>query len=292
MVLQPSTKKKPGKPLSNDVTSAMEDICAYLEQNAGECQFTLKQLMDKIEGDYKPSYSTVKRRLKEKYHHDVFIFEKVGTECIVCFRNKPLLIDANKEKEKLTVLKEAAALLVNDIRSQVYDLTSYPPSERFLEDVDAAIPESLRFFLSELIYKSKKGSLEQWARKCTAIAHAIASAVRPRSFYSSVLIGVGVYIYKKFGSRHLVDVLSALGFSASYAEVCTYEISSINQPERRILPCGFIQFAFDNADFNVNTLNGRNTFHAMGGIQCVTPANAIEPHIAIYRDTNKKSAAL
>lgn len=89
MVLQPSTGKKPGKPLSNDVTSAMEDIYAYLEQNAGECQFTLKQLMDKIEGDYKPSYSTVKQRLKEKYHHDVFIFEKVGTQSILKydFRN-------------------------------------------------------------------------------------------------------------------------------------------------------------------------------------------------------------
>ncbi|ELT88628.1 hypothetical protein CAPTEDRAFT_216340 [Capitella teleta] len=33
---------------------------------------------------------------------------------------------------------------------------------------------------------------------------------------------------------------------------------------------GFFQFVFDNADFNVVTISGHNTFHSMGGIGCVT----------------------
>lgn len=37
----------------------------------------------------------------------------------------------------------------------------------------------------------------------------------------------------------------------------------------------FSQFIFDNADFNVNTLDGHSTFHAMGGIMAVTPRNAV-----------------
>lgn len=39
---------------------------------------------------------------------------------------------------------------------------------------------------------------------------------------------------------------------------------------------GFTQFVFDNADFNVATLTGHNTFHAMGGIACVTPPSTVD----------------
>lgn len=34
------------------------------------------------------------------------------------------------------------------------------------------------------------------------------------------------------------------------------------------------QMVYDNADFNIQTLDGRNTFHTMGGI-CVTPKSAV-----------------
>lgn len=37
----------------------------------------------------------------------------------------------------------------------------------------------------------------------------------------------------------------------------------------------FLQFVFDNADINVRTLDGHNTFHAMGGIMCVSPPKKI-----------------
>ena len=33
---------------------------------------------------------------------------------------------------------------------------------------------------------------------------------------------------------------------------------------------------FDNADFNVATLNGHNTFHSVGGIACITPPGVVE----------------
>lgn len=32
---------------------------------------------------------------------------------------------------------------------------------------------------------------------------------------------------------------------------------------------GFNQFVFDNVDFNVCTIDGLNTRHAMGGIRCI-----------------------
>jgi hypothetical protein len=75
--------------------------------------------------------------------------------------------------------------------------------------------------------------------------------------------------------RQLINVLSALGFSSTYNETALFELSTIMCPDSEIERSGFCQFVFDNADFNINTLDGLGTFHAMGGIQCVTPAKAV-----------------
>ena len=42
-----------------------------------------------------------------------------------------------------------------------------------------------------------------------------------------------------------------------------------------------LSVCFDNADHNVNTIDGVKTFHAMGGMMCVTPSSLIssEPEI-------------
>lgn len=48
----------------------------------------------------------------------------------------------------------------------------------------------------------------------------------------------------------------------------------------------FSQFVFDNTDFHVCTLDGLNTFHSMGGIQCITPSSSVERGTRIPRWTN------
>lgn len=54
----------------------------------------------------------------------------------------------------------------------------------------------------------------------------------------------------------------------------------------------FSQFIFDNADFNTQTIDGHNTFHAMGGIHCISPANAVTSDQPIARVLKKPSADL
>ena len=49
------------------------------------------------------------------------------------------------------------------------------------------------------------------------------------------------------------------------------------KPDNTVIE-GFMQFAFDNADFNMNTLDGHDTFHTMGGIRCVIPAMTLKEH--------------
>lgn len=91
-----------------------------------------------------------------------------------------------------------------------------------------------------------------------------------------ITTGISVYIHRKFGSKLLLDVLSKVGLCAPYSEALRYQASSL-----AITTCvpeeSFCQYVFDNADFNVNTIDGRNTFHQMGGIQCVTPNSVILP---------------
>uniref|UniRef100_A0A0K8SXV5 Uncharacterized protein n=1 Tax=Lygus hesperus TaxID=30085 RepID=A0A0K8SXV5_LYGHE len=63
-----------------------------------------------------------------------------------------------------------------------------------------------------------------------AIDHSLICVTRPRSFTSPILLGIGTLLYRKYGSRHLVDILSAMGFSSSYGEVRKLEMSSLQQP--------------------------------------------------------------
>ena len=88
-----------------------------------------------------------------------------------------------------------------------------------------------------------------------------------------LLLGILVYMHRKFGSKLLIDLLSKLGLSHSYNDAITYENSSltVDVPEDGD---AFHQFVFDNADYNVNTLDGLNTFPQMGGIQCLTASAA------------------
>lgn len=62
-----------------------------------------------------------------------------------------------------------------------------------------------------------------------------------------------------------------------------YEDSCAFRPARNILPHAFSQFVFDNADFKSNTIDGKITFHAMGGIQCITPSDSIEADTSLPR---------
>jgi len=49
----------------------------------------------------------------------------------------------------------------------------------------------------------------------------------------------------------------------------------------------FVQYPFDNADFNTRALDGYKTFHCMGGIRCVTPATAISLNTSVVKRLRK-----
>ena len=79
-----------------------------------------------------------------------------------------------------------------------------------------------------------------------------------RSFLSPILLGVGSFLYRKFGSKNLISILSALNSYRRTMKLwnCKHLVyifhSEINIE-------GFCQFVFDN--FNIHTPDGYNIFY-------------------------------
>ena len=74
-------------------------------------------------------------------------------------------------------------------------------------------------------------------------------------------------------------------------------MSALQHPTEKPKTDSFTQFVLDNADVSICTIDGLNTFHSMGGIECVTTTPPNDPtsdhdHIRIgrscFRLTNHK----
>ncbi|CAG9771348.1 unnamed protein product [Ceutorhynchus assimilis] len=73
----------------------------------------------------------------------------------------------------------------------------------------------------------------------------------------------------------------------SYYDAIMLKLSAIYHPQEPPPTDTFTQFIFDNnADFNVVTLDGLNTYHSMGGILCITPAGSVPVGKEIKKLTN------
>lgn len=96
-----------------------------------------------------------------------------------------------------------------------------------LDGINEEIPKTLSHFLKEIILKNRKGEVDHLKTKCTSISHAIMSSIRERSFSSQLLLGLSVFLHRRYGCKKLLDVLSNLGFAASYSNTLLYEVSAV-----------------------------------------------------------------
>ena len=78
------------------------------------------------------------------------------------------------------------------------------------ESVRKDIPSQLGSFLSG-VNKTKSNDTQSVPyRQKAAISHSIIYACRPRSFISSIMLSLSIYVYKKIESRVLVDIFCSL----------------------------------------------------------------------------------
>lgn len=275
---------------------AFEKLCDYLEEN-DECQYDLKELQNKfiqLSPEVEP-YTDIhlKRKLIQRYGNSLNCAVLPGKRSVICFSGATTNILSenwyknrncdNKAQEELRLIKTAAAIVRREIKSKSYDYSHFPTIEEICKGGSELVPEALNVLISEIIQPtSKRQTLEDMQRtkqiserKKTAICHSIITATRPRSFLSPVQLGTAVSLHRKFGSKVLIDMLCNLGVCVPYKEVLKYE-RSVTSQEGTIIENGYVQYVFDNADYNVHTLDGHNTFHVMGGIACITPKTALQ----------------
>jgi len=141
---------------------------------------------------------------------------------VVCFRDSGNKIinkawygnrAKNEEEERIRIVVKAMEILRQDIQSQVYSIDTYPLSDDFLKN-PGTILQSLTFFLEGLLLAKIK-RIEETKRKCVALGNSIIGIVRPRTFVSPLLCSLSLLIYRKYASRHLIDLLANSGLCAS-----------------------------------------------------------------------------
>lgn len=272
-----------GRPCDPELTNLINYISEYMSTNTEECQFQLTKIIDSFGGSTFSDRHVI-QKLEEKFGSDIIVTHLQNRSPTVCFKDtgEKILSDTfytsrkeNDADERLRIVTAAAKIIREDIRSTAYETTEYPPVQEFFKNASNDIPESLKTFLDIIILKNKKPeNHEKYTPKILSIAHAIISAVRPRSFLSCIQTGLSCFLLKRFGSKDLLNLLSSLGLCASYNEANVFESSCLLNPEREnICTSGcFGQYVFDNVDHNVITIDGKGTLHAMAGIECFTPA--------------------
>ncbi|CAG4953804.1 unnamed protein product [Colias eurytheme] len=182
------SEQKKNDQRKKNIDKAMEDVFAFLDENSDRRKFSISDLMKSIKADYIPQKRTIKKRLKEKYKDDILFFNKIGQDTIVCFKdfvyramstrspteNNDHEIKSKKssnkkndnQDERLQKVRDAAAIILEDIRSQ-----------NETNDVPTVIPETLSVLLSEIMCQSKRKSLLAQG-KCISMARSIVAATR------------------------------------------------------------------------------------------------------------------
>ena len=132
----------------------------------------------------------------------------------------------------------------------------------------AFLPESLRVLLQGMI-KSKGSKM-----KIASIGQTIMQAARPRVLLAPLQFGLGVQMHHHFASRFLIDSLHHHGFCCSYNEIQQFERYAALSHKTDIpnYTAQSVQYAADNVDHNVQTIDGNDKLHGMEMIAVVTPA--------------------
>lgn len=97
-----------------------------------------------------------------------------------------------------------------------------------------------------------------------------------RQIHTPITLGLAILIHHDFGSKTLINELSAMGHCVSYTEVRHFLTSEaadqISRTEQGIyIPTGLsgvgiVDAAIDNFDQNEDTLDGKHTTHAMASV--------------------------
>lgn len=109
----------------------------------------------------------------------------------------------------------------------------YPDIDDMKDEGKNLVPLTLTAFTDILISTKIQPTPESITLKRTFINHSI-SAMRPCSFLSPLHLGLSVNLYRYNGSRHLIDVMHAVGECSSYKEATNFLNCAVNSPRSTV----------------------------------------------------------
>lgn len=137
----------------------------FFNNHNEECQFTFSEIVATFEDDAPVWSSYLKAKLTKHFDKDlvvhqmdkdiIFTYRKVKKILAEHFKNDK---QNNSEEGRLKLVETAAQIIYEDIKARVYPLDSYEVPQKFFDNVESEIPESLRLFLDHMIQKPKKGA--------------------------------------------------------------------------------------------------------------------------------------
>ncbi|KAJ8685740.1 hypothetical protein QAD02_021533 [Eretmocerus hayati] len=205
-------------------------------------QFIIRSILE----DNDDCQFSMRELIQRSGQDDVTDFRHVQERLRLYFHDSVFRKRCNDEAaEREKIVKKVADIILDDIRGKVYNTDTYKAPSNFLEDIHTDVPHTLEIFLDTVMISKKNG------------------------------LGLSSVIHKQHASRKLIDSLPFIGICASYTETMLFEASIVKDPGSLQLTQAFIQFAFDDADHNTQTLDGSHTFHVMGGIMIVTPHSSV-----------------
>ena len=287
-----------GRPKDQIKSDAFNGVTKFLEEHEDE-QITISDVIGKMQEFLSdPSiepYSSphMKRELKNHFGERIFIADIDGKPNLVTFHTKASKIlyefHSHNEDSKLdgkkSVIDAAADLIKQDISNVVQNKDVYPTVDDLsAENAFSYIPLSLQNLLKTII--CGKDSLT----KIASIGQCIMQAARPRKLLAPLQIGLGIQMHHQFQSKFLIDTLHHHGFTCSYSEVQLFErsaalVQGTEIPSMNHESC--LQYAADNVDHNIQTIDGKGTFHGMGIIAMVTPGTNLTRIIPRAQVTTK-----
>lgn len=267
----------------------LDFLVQYIQNNEGDCQFSFNEIREKFEGSIavRPTCDSIKNHLNAVFPNR-FICKPVKNDLLIKDIKSidtsvwdSWFAEKNKKAvERKRIVEMAAKIILEDISKVDYDTEKYvlldaECRENWFKD----IPPSLISFFDIVIKTGKTktdSSEEKWSKRVATLSHCLIAAVRPRSFLSPILQGFSSFIHKTFGARDVIDAFSFAGICSSYKETLRFEASVLKDPENnKTTDSAYVQYVYDNADHNTSTVDGKNTFHAMGGGKIVTPKSSV-----------------
>ena len=283
-----SISSNKGRPVNTFLKCVFNQTCEWIEDENN--LFTLKDFEDQMnvfaDGEEVFGAKWIKKKLQEKFSDNIFFAVVPGRKNVICFKDMTSYIvsdtwcaerkeDINDEAKR--IIKTAAKLVKNNIKESIISNKNGSCTYPTIEDAEKIgwLPELLRYFLSLLINQRLK---------VESIGQCIMKGSFPRSVIPPILLSLSVEMDYMFASKWFIDQLNKFGFATSHGEVNRFKQGDVvnedvtNLMQSSLGPDGFLTFAAENVDHNIDTLDGHGTFHGISVIAIMMNKHTFNNH--------------